>query len=269
MRKSPKRRFFVIVSHMRISTSEIKWQTFRLAVTEYLPEVINHEVLILHGAGEAEQSRTKNLATALTILNCRTITFDFVSHRLSSGALSDLTLKKRSEQALTVYKHFALSSNCILLGFSMSGQTAVDLMTMLDGQVSTLALFAPAFYDKDARTAHFGPDFSSIIRKDESWKRSDAWEKMSKFRGALITFESPLDSIVPDMVIDLLQKSAINATLRLRVRVKNAPHTMALWSSQDPLRAEWFADTIVRAAEGVSKPDIDLAQKIGIELELL
>ena len=254
---------------MKTRTAKIIWHSFTLAATEYLRDDYEYEVLVMHGAGSADQNRTSNLAKALAELNCRVITFDFVGHGLSSGSVSDLTLANRADQALAVYNHFDLGPNTILVGFSMSGQTAIDLITLLNGHVACLALLAPALYDKAAQKAHFGPDFSQVIRKQESWRYSDAWEKLKPFEGKLITFESPKDSVIPVAVIDLVHESAMSTTQSMRVRVSNAPHTMALWTSQDYIRAEWFADAILRCIRDVSELNTELAVQADVQFEML
>jgi pimeloyl-ACP methyl ester carboxylesterase len=254
---------------MKTQKSKLAWNTFVLATTEYFPDSHDCDVLIMHGAGEADQNRTKSLALALIELNCRVITFDFVGHGLSTGIVSDLTLANRAEQALDVYNHFGLGPKTTLIGFSMSGQTAIDLMYLLNGRVSCLALFAPAIYDKVARKTHFGPNFSELIRKDESWRYSDAWEKLKTFKGKLITFESPNDPVIPTTAIDLLHHSTLHAAQSLRVRVDSAPHTMALWTSQSYVRAQWFADAVLRSARGINKLNSKLARQADIQFEIL
>ncbi len=254
---------------MKINTSMIPWLSFRLATTEYIPGSINNEVLIMHGAGEADQTRTANLAKALAEHNCRVIAFDFVGHGLSTGNISDLTLANRAEQALAVYNHYGLGRRSILVGFSMSGQTAIDLMSLLDGQVDCIALFAPAIYDKAAQNTHFGPDFSTLLRKEESWRNTDACEKLKIFHGKLLTFESPNDTVIPVTVIDLLHQSAFNTTTELRVRVKNAPHTFAHWTSQSTQRSSWFADSLLRVVNSNTLLDTDLARQADIKFEIV
>ncbi len=250
-------------------TSSITWQAFAIAATEYVSDIITHEVLMMHGAGTADQTHATNLSMALANLGCRVVTFDFVSHGLSTGSVTDLTLANRAEQAQFIYEHFNFSGGAILVGFSMGGQTAIDVMAQLGNQIGCLILFAPAIYGKAARSAHFGPDFSAVIRREGSWRRSDAWDKLKEFQGKLITFESPNDTIIPTEVIELIHNSATQSDLSLRVRINNAPHMMGVWMNEDTERAKWFASVITRVAGGIKNLGTTRARIAGVDAEVI
>ena len=254
---------------MQTRTSLVDWQSFQLATTEYIPDTVTREALIMHGAGTANQTHVKNLAVALVDLGCRVVTFDFISHGLSTGSVAGLTLANRAEQARAIYDYFNFGSNSMLIGFSMSGQTAIDVMAQLGEQIACVVLFAPAIYDKAARSAHFGPGFSTVIRREESWRDSDAWDKLREFQGKLITFESPNDTIIPTGVIDLIHSSAMHTDTNLRIRVNNAPHTMGVWMNQDMERARWFANVIIRVLGGYLNPDFTQARTAGVDFEVI
>jgi pimeloyl-ACP methyl ester carboxylesterase len=153
------------------------------------------------------------------------VTFDFVGHGLSSGKITEVNLENRQAQALAVIGAYKLTPHLTVIGFSMSGQTAIDLLQDNLTGVASLILLVPAVYDKSARNAYFGVDseFTKRIRKPASWRRSDAWQKITQFEGRVLVFEAANDIVIPRAIPKKLHDSTQNAAKRLHARVLDSP----------------------------------------------
>lgn len=229
---------------MIIHDHNIEYGKEYIATRRFIVENPKSNVLILHGAGRADQEKSLSLAKMLADKGYAVTTFDFLSHGRSTGKLSDLNLIKRLEQAETVIKHFQLNQDLIVIGFSMSGQTSIDLIET--GLVKSLILFAPAVYAKQARNANFGEEseFTRIIRQKDSWMNSDAWEKLRSFKGKCLIFQAEHDTVIPKHVPGLIHSHAEFAQKKQLVTILGADHRLNQWIIDNPNVAQWFAKAI-------------------------
>ena len=162
-------------------------------------------VLSLHGAGTANQKLMVPIAEGLVSYGISTCTFDFSGYGQSS-ANSPISLKKRAQEAMHIYKHIAGSCDT-LVAFSMSGYIALHLAQM-HSSIKHLVLFAPALYDRGAFAVPFGSHFSSIIRTHESWKNSDVNSLLASYEGTIDIFIGENDLVIPDEVISSIYFAA-------------------------------------------------------------
>lgn len=243
----------------------MSWEGYEIATTEFLPDVVESEVVIMHGAGQASQERLVPLADGLARLGCRTVTFDFISHGRSSGELEELNLEKRQKQAEFILQNTTQSNHITLVGFSMSGQTSIDVADN-DPRIHKLVLIAPAVYDRAAREQYFGLEsgFSQAIRRPNSWKDSDAWAKLGRFTGDLLVMQAEHDTVIPNELPGMLLDSAQSSHRSIQVLLQGLPHMLAKYTSESPDAATWFAKSIANFAK--NKPLAEPTQKVPYQI---
>jgi pimeloyl-ACP methyl ester carboxylesterase len=110
-----------------------------LSVRQYLSQGGGLPILVLHGAGNAEQSRLAHLCEAFAKLGHTSVSFDFSGHGKST-AITAGSLQKRVIEAEQVANQY-ITSDFYIAAFSMSGHVAVHLTKIL--RVKGLLLFSP------------------------------------------------------------------------------------------------------------------------------
>jgi pimeloyl-ACP methyl ester carboxylesterase len=166
------------------------------------------DTIILHGAGQSSLERFSRMQKALFSSGVSTVSFDFIGHGRTGGDLFETSLKSRTDQALHVIKQFCLKPVTIIAA-SMGAYTAVKLTELIE--INNLILLVPAAYTPDAYFTDFGPQFSKIIRAENSWNTSDAFSILKKFTGNLLIVAAEHDEVIPQKLSDQLHRSAICA----------------------------------------------------------
>ncbi|MYX97578.1 alpha/beta fold hydrolase [Streptomyces sp. SID486] len=189
--------------------------------------------VLLHGAGNGSKERLLPFLADFAAQGCRALAFDFSGHGESSGALAELSLRRRFEQAVAVLDTLAPADDpLVLVGFSMSGQTVADLAGHYGPRVAAVGLCAPAVYAPEAWEVPFGTGdgrFSELIRTPDSWRRSPALEALRSYRGRSVLAVPGRDTIIPPEVTRAVQE-ALSADGRLtRLELPDADHFLGLW----------------------------------------
>lgn len=180
------------------------------------------EALVLHGAGKSSRLRFSKLRESLNGRGIPSSSFDFIGHGETGGHLSESSLKERTEQAALVIKH-TCTEPLTLIAASMSGYTAIKLTKQF--QVTNLILLVPAVYTPRAYDLPFSSEFSATIRTRSSWKESDAFKILYKFKGNLLIIAAEVDDVIPNEVIEGIYTSAKNTRSKLLHVVPNSVHT--------------------------------------------
>ncbi|MBU1240238.1 alpha/beta fold hydrolase [Myxococcota bacterium] len=197
--------------------------------------------LILHGAGKSNRARFLRLRTALADRGHCSAAFDFVGHGETGGTLSMSSLHDRTQQGLAFIREH-MSAPLSLIGASMSGYTAIQLTRLFP--VANLVLLVPAAYTPLACDVPFGPDFSRIIREPGSWRESDAFSALAKFRGRLTIFAAQRDDVIPAELTQMLLDAAMNAQSPKLYTVEGSTHGNLF---HDDKTLGWAADIITSA----------------------
>lgn len=179
-------------------------------------------VLFLHGAGQSTRHLFDPIRHELAMQNMASIAFDFIGHGETGGCLHSSSLHQRFQQACDVIETLAVSQSLSLVASSMSGYTAIKLTEKYE--IQHLILIVPAVYHPDAYFVPFNQGFSTIIRKAQSWRYSDAWSIMQQFKGDLLIIAAERDEVVPNEIIHQLYASASSAKSRKCHFVANSPH---------------------------------------------
>uniref|UniRef100_UPI000378819D hypothetical protein n=1 Tax=Bartonella rattaustraliani TaxID=481139 RepID=UPI000378819D len=116
----------------------------------------------------------------------------------------------------------------------MAGKIILNVLPEY-AKIKNSILFDPAFYSIDAFNLPFNSEFSDAIRKTKSWEHNNSAIQLQKFYGDILLFKSDNDSLIPQGVFDCYKKHANNC---LEVIIKNSPHTLGSWFSEDIRRFE-------------------------------
>jgi len=190
------------------------------------------QVLLLHGAGKGDRTRFVELREMFLRDGLTSIAFDFIGHGETGGDLKSSSLKDRTEQALAVLKHFDLHELKYLIGCSMSGYTAVKLSEYI--RLEKMVLIVPAMYRSDVYDEKFNEGFTELIRKKNSWEKSDAWKILSEFKDEILIIKAGQDQTIPQGVAQKLFNSAKQASHRDLVTIEQAPHKIMLYCREFP-----------------------------------
>jgi pimeloyl-ACP methyl ester carboxylesterase len=148
--------------------------------------------------------------------------FDFLGHGESGGELTGSSLKARTEQAEAVIATQRLAKPLKLMAASMGAYSAVRLTDRFP--VAAMVLIVPAMYAAAAYAAPFGGSFRALIRQPDSWRASDAWEVLARFRGRLLVVAGECDTVIPRGVIRRIVDAAESAASRRLFIAPRASH---------------------------------------------
>lgn len=189
--------------------------------------------VLLHGAGTGGKDRLLPLLAEFVRRGCRGIAFDFSGHGDSTGALRELSLRRRFEQAVAVIDaHVPADSPLVLVGFSMSGQTVADLVRHYDDRVAALGLCAPAVYASEAWDVPFGTGqgrFSELIRTPDSWRTAPALDALRAYEGRSVLVVPGTDTVIPPAVTDAVQDALTARSQYTRFELPDADHALGVW----------------------------------------
>jgi esterase/lipase len=192
----------------------------KISSTEYGVKKAN--VISVHGGGFSGKERGYYLTEYIANLGFSTLALDFSGHGNSTGKLSKSSLEKRVNEALGLIDTVGISDSITLIGTSMGGHIALELLDKLT--VENLILFCPALYSTKAYSVQFDSGFTDIIRKSESYEDSSVLEKLHNYKGRLLIVIGDNDEIIPSKVIDLYWNSAMKVKSKQKVVLKDTPH---------------------------------------------
>lgn len=159
-------------------------------------------VLILHGGGNSNKERFKDLQIRLGKNNIASLAIDFRGVGESTGTFPDGSLKNRledAENALSELKKYADAKNIALFGSSMGGYVASCLAGKSKG-IRVVVLSAAAAYSPLAEDASLNEEFTTIIRTPNSWENSKSFDALEKFRGKALVVYGQYDGVIPQRV---------------------------------------------------------------------
>lgn len=190
--------------------------------------------IFLHG-GAGNKERFYDVAPPIVGGGVNVLSFDFSGHGKSTGDLKQSSLKKRVEEAKAIINKFAEKDNLVVCGASMGGYIAIKMLE--SHPVKTLILFCPALYDQVAYDLPFGSGFTEAIRRQDSWRNTDALDLLETFTGNLFVVMGNRDEVIPEGVINLIMQYASNASRKELHLIPDCPHKIFDWlkTNQDEL----------------------------------
>ncbi|WP_327295130.1 alpha/beta hydrolase [Streptomyces sp. NBC_01197] len=225
----------------RIVRSVHAWGGEKLSYFEVTPDAGATErerVVLMHGGGPGD-SKEPSLALAedFAALGFHVLGLDFMGSGQSSGTWSGMTLNRRQDQAASLIDaHVPASSPLILIGFSMGGQTATDLVGRFGDRVQRIALFAPGVYGSTIRDTRFGDDtFTDLVfNRPELWPDSPALEVMATFHGQTLLILPGHDEAVPPGMAGLIERSVRSNPRSSTLVIDGAGHLLDHWLAEHP-----------------------------------
>lgn len=193
--------------------------------------------VLLHGAGTGSKKRLLPLLSAFAERGCRTLAFDFSGHGRSTGRLSELSLRRRFEQAVAVIDAHAGAGPLALVGFSMSGQTAADLVRHYGRRVTSVGLCAPGVFAATAWEEPFGDGtgtFTKVLRTPGSWRNSSALPTFRGFEGRAVLVTPGTDDVIPAEVTEAVEEALCTRARYSRLELPDAAHKLGLWFRDHP-----------------------------------
>ncbi|MGW0828028.1 alpha/beta fold hydrolase [Streptomyces sp. NPDC002845] len=206
-------------------------------------------VVLLHGAGGSSKERWVPLLEEFVARGCRGFTLDFSGHGDSTGALRELSLRRRFEQAVAVIgARVPADGPLVLVGFSMSGQTVADLAGFYGERVAAIGLCAPAVYAAEAWPLPFGDGdgrFSGVIRTPESWGDSPALDAFRSYEGRAVLAVPGTDHVIPDAVTEAVTDALAVRAQFTRLELPDADHHLGAWLRDHPDDRRQFVDAVL------------------------
>ncbi|MFF7973866.1 alpha/beta fold hydrolase [Streptomyces sp. NPDC007905] len=212
-------------------------------------------VVLLHGAGNGSKERLLPLLAEVAAHGCHALAFDFSGHGGSTGALAELSLRRRFAQAVAVVDaHAPAGDPLVLVGFSMSGQTVADLVRHYGRRVAAVGLCAPAVYAPEAWDVPFGNGggrFSEIIRTPDGWRNSSALTTLRAYEGRAVLAVPGTDAVIPPAVTEAVQDALSARAQYTRFELPDAEHRLGPWFREHAAdRREFVAALLGGPVEG-------------------
>ncbi|MGW2380531.1 alpha/beta fold hydrolase [Streptomyces sp. NPDC001658] len=205
--------------------------------------------VLLHGAGTSGKDRLLPLLAEFVGRGCHGLALDFSGHGDSTGALRELSLRRRFEQAVAVIDaHVPADCPLVLVGFSMSGQTVADLVRHYGDRVAAIGLCAPAVYASEAWDVPFGAGqgrFSEIIRTPDSWRAAPALDVLRGYEGRSVLVVPGSDAVIPSAVTEAVQDALAARGQFTRFELPDADHALGMWLRDHPDDRRELVDAVL------------------------
>lgn len=199
----------------------------------------------IHGATSGNPNRLLSFAKSVVEMGLSIVTVDHSGCNKDYHFQQEMSLKERVFEVDALIKKYVdhQAKDLTFYGESMGGYVAIKLAEKY--RPKNLILFCPAIYDFAAFDVPFGPDFSTIIRKDESWKKSDAGKVLQNFKGNMLLIIGDKDTVIPSGVIDYIDIHTQHLIKKEIIKIPGAPHKMHEWMLSNPTEAQQIADKVV------------------------
>ncbi len=188
-------------------------------------------LMLLHGAGGAHRGVYADLRHYLAGQGISSSALDFVGHGETGGSLLGSSLASRVAQAARLAEAHPPQA---LLGSSMGAYIAIRLLAQLPA-VTHLVLQVPGVYNPAAFETPFGPEFSAILRQENSWRDSDAWDRLARFEGHLLIVAAERDEVIPHEIVERLYAAAGATCSRALLTIDHAGHQLGRHWAENPL----------------------------------
>lgn len=209
------------------------------SASEDMPVVLN-----LHGGHLEQTKRAEYLMKDLCGQGYAGLMFDHYGFGHSGGALSECSLKRRVDEALYMMDTYLdKSRKHILIGTSMGGHIACELVKRRPDNISHVILFCPALYSKDAYDVPFGESFKRILTKENSYLDENVLQSLSTFSGKLCLVYGDEDKIIPPEIFNVY-KALIEEKNGFVMPLSGCPHNIHKWFEDHGMEKERTTEAI-------------------------
>ncbi len=222
----------------------------------YTPELSNEtklpSVVILHGRGSSKK-RYADRGEALAKRGILTLVFDFRGCGESDGDFKHQTIAMGFEDAVAGYEFLKNHPQCDnkrlgVLGGSFGGYQAALLAEKYS--IPSLVLAAPAIYQDDwwnIVPESMDPGRKELYRKQSGFEGTKSMDAVSKYSGKILILEHEKDEIIPQRVTEAYYQNAVNAQLKEKKTIVDAPHALhdKVYIDQAVrIVCDWFSKTL-------------------------
>lgn len=192
-------------------------------------------VLFLPGGGvNVGMDRFRGWQDDLASLGISSVSFNYSGVNGSGDSIDRSSLQSRVGEAACVsnwMKENVVAEEYILYGVSMGGYIALALVNEIPEMFQKLILQAPAAYSSVAHNINFGEQFSNEIRKEGSWKNSESFEWLEKFKKPTLFIELEKDEIILAEIISRYKSMKTGDDYFKPMLIKGVPHDV--WSETE------------------------------------
>ncbi len=201
------------------------------------------QTLVLHGAGQGDRQRQWPLRQTLAQRGCASAAIDFSGHGKSSARLPN-ALSKRLAEAQAALDAFTVAPRTVI-GVSMSGEIALRLACRPENRIGHVVTLVGAVYDGAAFDLPFGPSFSAVLRRPDSWRNATVLSLIGRYTGRLTLIRAREDAVIPAEVAELIREHAVAASACRIIDLPGVDHRVSERSQQDAALREQLADLIL------------------------
>lgn len=184
-------------------TKDVTFQSDSISLSGSLsiPQSYETGVVFLHGGGHSNSTRYTFLQSYFGERDIASLAFDFRGCGKSEGNFRDGSLTNRRADAISALQFFrqqaSLEDQSIYLWGSSMGAHVACRIVKTHPFIKGLILQSPAAYGADAESLQLGRDFTSFIRKENSWIDSPAFLSLGAFNGRILVVYGKHDDVVP------------------------------------------------------------------------
>lgn len=222
-------------------------------------------VISLHGA-RADYTKANAVTLGLQRKGVSVLAPNLSGHnKVSPIPPSASSLNSNIKEAEAFYEYLDTSKPVVLIGYSLGGTVALEILKKHVADVEKLILFYPAVYAKEAYDKPFSEQFSKVIRKPFSYRKNDILETFSGYSGKLWVIKGEYDGLeaktpgisagkvkvqgkiynspIPKEVFDMIMAVDMPAENKKLIEVPACGHSVITWMRKHPKQA----DELVRA----------------------
>ena len=159
----------------------------------------HHEpwVISMHGA-KGDFTKNDLFTLGLRDRGYSVLTMTLSGHSPASGVdPQDTSLGNNMREAEAFYDYLDSHRKKIVIGYSMGGTSALNLLRSHADDIEKLILFYPGVYDAKAYEKHFGTDFKAAISRPYSYKDNDVIVLLRSFPGKVLLICGEYDGLDP------------------------------------------------------------------------
>lgn len=218
-----------------IQPVSIPLKSEKLSGLLYIPEETSDKkfpsVVIFHGRGSSKK-RYMDRGEALANKGILTLVFDFRGCGESDGDFNNQTIAMGYEDAVAGYgflrNHSMCDKNRIgVLGGSFGGHMAALLSSKFE--IKSLVLTAPAIFQDEwwnIVPETMDPGKNGLYKKGTGFENTKAMLSIRKYTGKILVIQHEKDEIINHGIPEAYFENAINAELKERKIIANAPHAL-------------------------------------------
>lgn len=154
-------------------------------------------VISIHGA-KGDYTKNDLFTLGLRQRGYSVLSMTLSGHSVASGvAPEDTSLGNNMREVETFFEYLDPKRKKIVIGYSMGGTSALNLLREHAEEIEKLILFYPGIYDAAGYDKHFGPEFRSVISKPYSYRNNDTVELLRSFPGKVLLVCGEYDGLDP------------------------------------------------------------------------